>query len=652
MLNNPTSVLTPISAGVQAIYAGFPSEDVGQISSYEGLNIVKVSNGSALRYLLANDTLHGRTLVTSWNDSTTNGAWLWDILVPGGLLTGQDRITLDFAFLMPIAAGTSTSVRIGLFAEGPPNPEQYGTASPGTWLVSLSSGATGMQYMTVNLDCDGSNTLTLTSSTPTFAAYTNPANKRANLQRDFHLKVGIAFSGTVTGRTAVPKYCRASIRSNGVQVDPTLTYRSPYKQPFNSRSIWNTPLNTGATYSGSGADVTALIQNPNPGGVTGGSYRWVNGAGTDGTPIIYQISNNDPICNFTYSSRAFGGPWPFPATPSSNGSFQARCKPFALYTAQTTDKVVFILMPDGRFMLEGGSYSYNAATNTHSFGYLTVVELAGYGVTWDQVYPNVDSTQPLMAEYYRAGGVPLSGGMVYGSELAAGLINHAVCCQLSPYLARAAVFNVVSATGTTFVINAIFNGTVTQTYASLFPSGTTIYHNGTAYTTTGTPTYNSSNGQTTITVTATITTTATQLFLGGTSSTPQRQTQFVWPASANDSGSLQTTNVLACYQGLVPMGALLAIPQSVSLSTLGIQTNEGMALATAFQQFGGYFMDTAQNTFALCHVYSDVTAQQMSNLFTDLNAIRGALQLVTNNTQLIPGGTGTPLTTVNPLLTI
>jgi hypothetical protein len=51
-------------------------------------------------------------------------------------------------------------------------------------------------------------------------------------------------------------------------------------------------------------------------------------------------------------------------------------------------------------------------------------------------------------------------------------------------------------------------------------------------------------------------------------------------------------------------------------------------------------------------VYSDVTSQQMTNLFTDLNAIRGALRLVTNNTQFVPGGPGTPLATVNPLLTI
>ncbi|KMO39073.1 hypothetical protein VQ02_10510 [Methylobacterium variabile] len=115
----------------------------------------------------------------------------------------------------------------------------------------------------------------------------------------------------------------------------------------------------------------------------------------------------------------------------------------------------------------------------------------------------------------------------------------------------------------------------------------------------------------------------------GSSSTP-----YVWPATTADGFS-------GSYSGSIPLGSLFAIPKDVDLTKIGIQTPEGMALAKAYQNYGGYVTDTAgSNTLQLAYLEQGASDQQVDNLFKDMNAIRSHLELVTNNTAATPAGGG------------
>lgn len=123
------------------------------------------------------------------------------------------------------------------------------------------------------------------------------------------------------------------------------------------------------------------------------------------------------------------------------------------------------------------------------------------------------------------------------------------------------------------------------------------------------------------------------------------KTPYVWPATSADGFS-------GSYSGSIPLGSLFAIPKDVDLNAIGIKTAEGMALAKAYQNYGGYVTDTAgPNTLQLAYLEKGVSQSQADNLFKDMGAIRSHLEMVTNNTASTPAGGGdhsapsTPTTT-------
>ncbi|MCF4129288.1 carbohydrate-binding domain-containing protein [Methylobacterium sp. SyP6R] len=112
------------------------------------------------------------------------------------------------------------------------------------------------------------------------------------------------------------------------------------------------------------------------------------------------------------------------------------------------------------------------------------------------------------------------------------------------------------------------------------------------------------------------------------------KTPYVWPATSADGFS-------SSYSGSIPLGSLFAIPKDVDLTKIGITTAEGMALAKAYQDYGGYVTDTAgPNTMQLAYLQTGVSQQQADNLFKDMDAIRSHIELVTNNTAATPAGGG------------
>ncbi|MGV1864519.1 MULTISPECIES: hypothetical protein [unclassified Rhizobium] len=105
--------------------------------------------------------------------------------------------------------------------------------------------------------------------------------------------------------------------------------------------------------------------------------------------------------------------------------------------------------------------------------------------------------------------------------------------------------------------------------------------------------------------------------------------QVVWPAYHPDNGSV------AGYKGVIPMGSLFAIPWNVDLDTLGLTTPEGKMLARAYQEFGGYAVDTSTGsgggTFFVASLEVGMPSAVVTALQADKAAIINALCLVSNN---------------------
>lgn len=121
------------------------------------------------------------------------------------------------------------------------------------------------------------------------------------------------------------------------------------------------------------------------------------------------------------------------------------------------------------------------------------------------------------------------------------------------------------------------------------------------------------------------------------------------PITLTASGS-----VVARRFGHVRMGEYFAIPWGVDVELLDL-TDSGKILARAFQRYGGYVTDTAQETFVMCFIEkrsgvfdtNDPTIafrNQLkagtgnTNTWTDLDVIRENLRRVTNNTKTTPNG--------------
>ncbi|AWN46809.1 hypothetical protein DK419_11230 [Methylobacterium terrae] len=111
-------------------------------------------------------------------------------------------------------------------------------------------------------------------------------------------------------------------------------------------------------------------------------------------------------------------------------------------------------------------------------------------------------------------------------------------------------------------------------------------------------------------------------------------TRIVWPASTTDGDGRNG------HTGIIPMGALFAIPPQVDLDRLGLATPEGRALARAFQEFGGYITDTAGRTVVIAYLEEGCTEAQIDRLQSDKDRILTALTMVTNNSAAHPGGPG------------
>lgn len=113
----------------------------------------------------------------------------------------------------------------------------------------------------------------------------------------------------------------------------------------------------------------------------------------------------------------------------------------------------------------------------------------------------------------------------------------------------------------------------------------------------------------------------------------------VWPARLQDSNG--ATN----YAGQVPMGSHVAIPQSVNLTTLGLNA-DALALATALQLYGGYI--TARSGNDAMYVEPGSNATRVTAMRNQIALLKSQLRVVTNSSQTNPGGPGNRLAPLAP----
>ncbi len=104
----------------------------------------------------------------------------------------------------------------------------------------------------------------------------------------------------------------------------------------------------------------------------------------------------------------------------------------------------------------------------------------------------------------------------------------------------------------------------------------------------------------------------------------------VYPAYAFDRDATTNGNP---YRGVLPMGSRLALPYSVSISSLGLQTKEGAAIATAAQKYGFYVADRGGGGVTIRATANPTTTNAAIRAYnwplqSDLNKIIARLQRV------------------------
>ncbi|HKY90911.1 MAG TPA: hypothetical protein VJM11_07715 [Nevskiaceae bacterium] len=109
-----------------------------------------------------------------------------------------------------------------------------------------------------------------------------------------------------------------------------------------------------------------------------------------------------------------------------------------------------------------------------------------------------------------------------------------------------------------------------------------------------------------------------------------------WPSNRNDYWGHRD------YKGNVPIGTLIAIPASIDITRLGLNSH-GLALARCLQDYGAY-CDDSKNSFGISLSAEGASEGHpgLQKMRLDLGKLHPLLRPVLNNTERTPGGGGTP----------
>jgi hypothetical protein len=138
---------------------------------------------------------------------------------------------------------------------------------------------------------------------------------------------------------------------------------------------------------------------------------------------------------------------------------------------------------------------------------------------------------------------------------------------------------------------------------------------------------------------------------------------FRWPAYTHDSSAVSTYGAITNNQNTaMKIGVLLALPPSVNINNIGLETEPGHQIAWTLQNYGAYQVDTTGGAaFSICveegyhgsksaEFFADYGLSMgarhrdyaTSGWVRDLERIRPLLQVVNNNSPTSVGGGGTP----------
>ncbi len=136
----------------------------------------------------------------------------------------------------------------------------------------------------------------------------------------------------------------------------------------------------------------------------------------------------------------------------------------------------------------------------------------------------------------------------------------------------------------------------------------------------------------------------------------QAESGFRWPATAADALALGHPDDENSYAGDVPalrMGSLLALPQGLDITSLGLTTEAATKLAWTLQNYGAYVVDdTSWDVHAIDAevgvaeefqvAYGFAMQASSGSWYEDMMTLFGALAVVDNNAPGTVGGGGAP----------
>ena len=145
---------------------------------------------------------------------------------------------------------------------------------------------------------------------------------------------------------------------------------------------------------------------------------------------------------------------------------------------------------------------------------------------------------------------------------------------------------------------------------------------------------------------------ALKLVIYGVENMSRSNGGYRWPALQADSeynAPCSNGNAYCGSNTALRMGALLALPPSVDVNSLGLQAESSKMIARALKEYGGYVVDNSAWSYAHIAVEFGPDGSGVDKLATlggfnsaDINKIFSKIEIVDNNTASSIGGGGTP----------
>ncbi len=619
---------------------GIPQFDMGDepVLPKSGLQLEKITNGYNYRYKPKPNQIFPPAVI--FNSTVTNAnidTRVFNFVIPAGSINIGDSVDIRFTLPAPPATLT-TNITLRSVKE---------FTNSGVFFRNNASGVNAV------ISIVGVQAGIATVNSAHFFSANGPRTKLLNTLHDITVEVTCSFATTVVPSSLSYTFSNPEIEFKPSTLESYVAdmslYRKPDEHPYHQDSFWNTKLSSTVVYGAESNPMCDLLQDQWATKIVKSGQRtnifWIEGSNQpapawNGGIAFYQCSDSDPICDVETDLSQVPktvGPW---FSKYTGNILKIKMPNRRLYPGQSSDRILNLISPDKRYVLEVGVYIWDDVLKKHYFGYAHVHDLYGYGhnarfwpILSQTQITNTLSPQTYGFQFgYRAGGQGALGGCIRKADLDAGVVGHMIGMQIDPRLMRSSRVTLVSSDSEakTFTVRPRSTLTEIMDYTYLFTAGLQVTHNGVNYTCTGVSSFNSTTRHTTFEVVEALQPVVLEdnLFLGANPTT-QASAYFdfrrLWPLGECDGGSDNPNG----YNGLIPLGQVFAIHPSVDVTALGL-TPHGVVIARAFQQYGGIINDITANTFNVFQFESSIDPAIRTAVFADLPAIVNNLVPVLN----------------------